>query len=319
MRLLTILFCLFLTAPALAQTAAPATYTFLRLEPSARAAAMGGSFGATYGDDVNAFFYNPALLNEEMDRAFSASYLNHVGGLNAGFVAFGYDVAGIGTVAGGLRFLSYGSFEAIDERGVDEGTFGANNVALSVGFGSTYVDNFRYGASAHFITAHVADRSALAAAFDAGIAYVLPETHWTVSASVHNVGRSLTSLGESEDLLPMDLRLSVSKRLANLPLLISVTGYDLHQPGEGAPGASAVGDALHHVALGGEFQFSDAFQVRFGYNHRRHEELRMKPRLDLAGTGLGFGLRLARVNVDYAFNTWSSLGGLHQFTVRTRL
>ena len=76
---------------------------------------------------------------------------------------------------------------------------------------------------------------------------------------------------------------------------------------------------LHHLILGAEFQFSPAFNVRFGYNHRRHEALKTGSRLDLAGFATGFGLRIRRFGFDYAFNTWSSIGALHQFTLRTML
>jgi len=37
---------------------------------------------------------------------------------------------------------------------------------------------------------------------------------------------------------------------------------------------------------------------------------------DLAGVGLGFGVTVSALTVDYAYNSWSSLGGLHQFTLR---
>jgi len=45
----------------------------------------------------------------------------------------------------------------------------------------------------------------------------------------------------------------------------------------------------------------------------------MKSRLDFAGLGFGIGLKITRVRVDYAFNSWSSIGGLHQFTLQTAL
>jgi hypothetical protein len=111
----------------------------------------------------------------------------------------------------------------------------------------------------------------------------------------------------------------VTKRLQYLPLLVSITGYNLHALGEGSASGKFLDEVLHHLTFGGEFQFSDAFNVRIGYNHQRHEALKMKSRLDFAGVGVGFGLKISRVRFDYAFNTWSSLGGLHQFTLRTVL
>jgi len=102
-------------------------------------------------------------------------------------------------------------------------------------------------------------------------------------------------------------------------LLINVMGYNLHDIGNAPEGGSAIDNVFSHIALGGELQFSDAFNVRFGYNHRRHEALKTKSRLDFAGFSVGFGIRITRVRVDYAFNSWSSFGGLHQFTLRTKV
>ena len=37
----------------------------------------------------------------------------------------------------------------------------------------------------------------------------------------------------------------------------------------------------------------------------------------MIGFGFGVGLKISRIYFDYAFNSWSSLGGLNQFTLRT--
>lgn len=306
-------------APAAAQPGGDPTFGFLRLEPSARAAALGGSYAAIYGDDINALFYNPALLNEEMHRAASFSYLNHLAGLNAGFIAYGRHLEGLGTFGAGLRFLSWGELQGADASGERTGTFGAGDVALTVGYARSAGEHLRYGASVHAVHASVASYAATAVAFDAGVVYHLPAALLTFSAAVNNVGATLDSFGETEDVLPVDVRVGVAKRLRYVPLLLSVTGYNLHEPGDAPETSKALDRVMRHVALGGEFQFSEAFNVRFGYNHRRHEELKMKSRLDLAGFGAGFGLKVSRVRFDYAFNSWSSLGGLHQFTVRTTI
>ncbi|QXD14491.1 type IX secretion system protein PorQ [Rhodocaloribacter litoris] len=313
---------LFLVVP-LAATAQPGDVTgfsFLRLEPSARAAALGGSYAAVYGDDANALFYNPALLNEQMHGMLSLSYLNHLADLNAGFAAYSRHYEGLGTFGLGLRFLSWGRLDRADEHGERQGTFGASDVALTLGAARTYGERLRYGAGIHAVYSSIAAYNASALAVDLGVLYLLAEQNLTLSASVNNLGVTLSSLGTlTRDELPLDLRLGFTKRLRHLPLLITVMGYNLHDLGDGPENASAVSNVLRYLAFGGEFQFSEAFNLRFGYNHRRHEDLKLKSRLDLAGFGIGVGLKITRVRVDYAFNSWSSLGGLHQFTVRTRL
>jgi hypothetical protein len=295
-------------------------FPFLRLAPSARAAALGGAFSAVYGDDVNALFYNPAALNAQMDGQLAVSYLNHLSDINAGFLGYGREVGTLGSFGAGVRYLTYGELTEADANGVQTGTFGASDLALTVGAARASGERLRYGASVHLIHSRIATEDAAAVAADVGVLYVQPAARLTLSASLHNLGTTVNGLGTEREALPTDLRVGVTKRLRYLPLLVSVTGYELHQAGTLAPeGASITRNVFYHLAFGGEFQFSPAFNLRLGYNHRQHEELKLNSRLDLAGVGFGVGLKVARVKVDYALNSWSDLGRLHQFTVRTKL
>jgi len=308
-----------LATGAVAQPGDLSGFGFLRLEPSARASALGGSFSAVYGDDVNAFFYNPALLNETTDGALSLSYLNHLSDLNAGFVAYGRHEERLGTTfAGGLRFLSWGTIQGADEQGNRTGTFSASDVALTLGAARQRGERLHYGANVHVVYSSVEDFNASALAMDLGVLYHIPGQNLAASASVNNLGVTLSSLGETHDDLPLDVRVGLTKRLRYVPLLVSVTGYNLHDIGDEPDDQGTLSNVFSHLALGGEFQFSEVFNVRFGYNHRRHQALKQDSRLDLAGVGLGFGIKITRFRLDYAFNSWS-FGGLHQFTVRTVL
>jgi hypothetical protein len=137
-----------------------------------------------------------------------------------------------------------------------------------------------------------------------------------VGASLRHLG---ASLGGFETSLPLDLQLGVSKRLAHLPLLLSVTAYDLNKIGTGVEGGSTLDHALGHLTFGGELQLGDVLRLRAGYNHRRSRDLALADRFDLGGLGGGFGIVVSGITVDYAYNSWSKLGGLHQFTVRADL
>jgi hypothetical protein len=307
----------FVVAPALAQSNSLTGFHVLNLEPSARAAALAGSFGAIYGDDVNAVFYNPALLNDEMDRSFSVSYLNHLADINAGFASYARTFENYGTFSAGLRFISYGNFERFDENGAAEGgSFGASEAVLSVSYARPIAERFRAGGSLKLIYAGIDDASAQAVAADMGIVYHLPDQRFTASASLHNLGFVASSLGSTDDSLPVDLRIGVAKRLTYLPLLVTVTGHNLTSFDSGN---GFFDEALQHVAVGSELQLGQAVALRAGYNHRTHEALKSRSRLDLAGVGLGFGLNVRGIGFDYAYNSWSSFGGLHHLTLRTRL
>ncbi len=275
---------------------------------------MAGAFAADPSADVNLLFHNPAGLTADMHRNLSVSYLNHVADINAGFVAYAHDFGAMGTAGAGLRYLTYGRMDRADENGFRDGTtFGAADMAATLAASRKAGPRFRYGASLNVVLSRIDDLTASALTADVGALYEIPSALARVGLSVHHVGLVVRSLGESRDSLPYDVRIALSKELRYLPLLVSVMGYNLadFDTGDQSFGRTV----LDHVALGGEFRFSEAFRVRFGYNHRRHEELKSKTRLDMAGFAFGFGLLITRVRFDYAYSTWSSLGGLHQLTV----
>ena len=294
-------------------------FSFLRMEPSARAAALGGSFNAVFGNDVNTLFYNPALINAQMHRALSVSFLNHLSDLRAGFVAYSAHSDRIGSFGFGLRYLSWGDLDKADEQGNNLGSFSANDVAFTVGLSRLYTEQLYVGVNLHSIISSVDSFTGSALAADLGVVYHSLNGQFAFSTSVNNLGVTLSSLGNTDDELPIDFRVGVSGKLRHLPLMLSVTGYNLHDYTSAVDNPTTMDRIMQHVAVGGEFQFSEAFNLRFGYNHRRHQTLKQKSRLDFAGFGFGVGIKISRIYFDYAFNSWSSLGGLNQFTLRTVL
>ena len=178
---------------------------------------------------------------------------------------------------------------------------------------------FRVGLAAHALFASIDDAGAQALAGDLGVSYTVPEEGLVLGASVHHVGAVLSSLGETADELPLDLRVSASKRLRYVPLTVSVAGIDLQRFEGPASDSSFVNRTVDHLALGAELALGSSFAVRAGYNGRRGADLRSGGRLDLAGVSVGAGFELRRVSVDYAYSNWGDFGGLHQFGVRTRL
>jgi len=317
-----LLAALILTCASPATSRAQATgelssFPFLRMEASARAAALGGAFGAVADGDINGLFYNPALLDTQSHRQASVSYVNHFAGANAGSVAYGEHVASLNTtVGGGVRFLSWDDFDGRNERGEPTGSFGAGDVALTLGAARGYRTRWRYGANVHLIYSAIETARASALSMDLGLRYDRPEQRLTIGASMHHAGVTLDGFAEGAETLPFDVRLSASKKLAYAPFRFSLTAYDLTGWEQGVVGGSTLDHALGHIILGTELSLGQVVRMRLGYNHRRSTELAVAERLDLAGIGLGFGLNISRLNVDYAYNSWSTTGGLHQITLR---
>lgn len=294
-------------------------FPVLQLDPSARSAAMAGSDAAVSGPGSGVLFSNPALLTESSNDAVSFSYLNHLSDISAGWITYGKQFPKWGDFSAGIRYLSFGQFDERNELGEKTGTFSASDVALTVGGARAWKNNIRYGASFSLMHASLASAGATATGIDAGVVLVDSTKRQTFSVSLHNLGVVLSSVGERSDALPLDLRIGYTRRLAHLPLLLSLTGYRLHKMDGGPSNVGALARILYHVRIGGEFQFSESFRIRFGYNHRQHDELKVKSRLDMAGFSTGLGIRVSRFGFDYGYNSWSSLGSLHRLTIATTL
>lgn len=294
-------------------------FPVLQIESSARSAAMAGSSTAVTEPGAGALFLNPALITADADGRLEFSWLNHLSDINAGWIAYGRDMDSLGTFVAGLRYLSFGSFDERNDIGEKTGTFSAADVALTLGGSRAWTNTVRYGAALSISHSSLASNGANALSMEAGLVYSDEQSRQSFGVSLHHLGVILTSIGERSDKLPSDLRIGYTRRLAHLPLLVSVTGYRLNKMDGGPEGTGAIGKILYHTRLGGEFQFSESFKVRFGYDHRRHDELRVKSRLDLAGFSTGVGIKVSRFAFDYAFNSWSTLGGLHRITIASSL
>ncbi len=318
-RLSLLVLLLGLATPGMAQPIDATAFSVVTLDPAARGAALGGATSALPSRDVLSLLENPAHLAPGMHNQVGLSLLNHASSLKTGSVAFGRHYEGLGSFGVAVRFLGWGDLARTDATGEDLGSFSAGEFGLTVGGSRALSAYTRYGASVSWLRSGIDGQNASAFALDAGIFRYHPENRLGLSASVHNVGLVASSIGQTSDELPLDLRLGISKRLKYLPLLVTVTAWDLTDFSDDSDTATVLDNIFYHLKLGGEFQFSDSFQVRFGYDHRRHAALKIKSRLDLAGVSFGTGIRVKGMAFDYGFNSWSSLGGLHRFTVSTNL
>ncbi|MDW8466637.1 MAG: hypothetical protein RML35_10865 [Chloroherpetonaceae bacterium] len=130
MRYTLTLLCFTLTATGLGQTT---VYDFLRLDRSARIAALGGNSVSLAGD-IASFFQNPAVLDSSTHKQASFSFQKHVLDINSGFVAYGRTLPGIGQFGAGISVVSYGNFEETDAVGNTTGSFSAGDFALQIGY-----------------------------------------------------------------------------------------------------------------------------------------------------------------------------------------
>lgn len=301
------LFALLLTGNAMGE--GNPVFEFLRIPVNARAAALGGTF-VTVRNDPTIMFYNPGGLSTIEHPSASAGFVKHLLDINAGYVTYAQSYDDLGTFSAGVVYLNAGSFERTDKFAQSTGSFGAADLAVSVGYANTY-DNLHYGASAKVIYSYIDTYNASGLALDVGAQYYIPDQQVSLGISVLNLGTQLSSYGEQTEPLPLDVKIGVSKKLEHLPLTVMLNFHKLTEEQE---------DFLSHFrsfSLGGEFQFSDVFRARVGYNNEMRRELKIGTTAGLAGFAAGFGLNISSYALDYAFTSFGKIGAMHRVSLGT--
>lgn len=322
-----------------AQLGGQSVFNTLDIPASARIAAMGGALPAVADGDLNLALYNPSLLDSSMHRQVSMSYVNYFSGINLGFASYAHHIDSVGvTVTGTMQYVNYGSFDERDAAGNSLGTFRAGDYALVLGAAYPIDSLFTIGANLKGIYSNLATYDAWGAAIDAGVTYHNPQRNLTAALVVRNLGLQLDGYTDGvRDTLPVNLQLSLSKRLEHAPFRFSVVFDQLQQwdltfeddaetvvdplTGEVVEqNEFEFGDRLmRHVILGAELLLGDNFAFQFGYNYRRRQELKLEERPGTAGFSWGLGVNIKRFRIQYGRAIYHFAGPSNHFTIRTNL
>jgi hypothetical protein len=307
-KFVLLLIPLFITGKSFSQS----VYEFLRLDMSARAGALAGSF-VSNNDDPNVIFYNPAGLGLLTESPISFSYLKHLLDINLTSLAYSTEIEGIGRVGAAIKYVNYGDFKAADENGEITGSFSAGDVALILGYANTLDKNFYYGINAKVIYSSIDSYSSTGIAADVGLHYTLPEDEFDLGFAILNMGTQISAYGNTKEDLPLDIVLGVSKRLAHLPLRLSL---DFHKLNEDRDDFIS---RFRAFTIGGEFLLSRVLRLRLGYDNEKRKELKIGSTAGTAGFNIGIGILISRYNFDYGFSSMGLIGGLHRISISTTL
>jgi len=307
--LLSSLFIVFILATSITfgQTT---TYDFLRLDMSARAAGLGGSF-VTNNDDVDVIFFNPAGLGFLEKDPVSFSFVKHLMDINLFSVTYSTEFENIGRFGAGVQYINYGTFDEADENGNITGEFGAGELAFLLSYTNKFMANFYYGATGKFIYSSIADQSSSAIGLDLGLNYEFPDIMLNLGASVLNIGTQLSSYTDLKEDLPLDVLIGVSKRLEKLPVRLSLDFNNLNQERE---------EFYQHFkgfSIGAEFYLSEVFTLRFGYDNERREDFKLGSSAGIAGFNGGLGVTISNYKFSYAYSSLGSVGSLQSISLST--
>lgn len=323
-----------------AQIGGQSTFAFLKMPQSARITALGGTLITVRDDDAALGLTNPALLNRKMHQqmSFNSSFLSPE--VLAGYAAYAHQYKRW-TLHGGIQFLDYGKIKMTDETGTEQGIFGAQETAITLGAGRKINKFYSFGVNARFISSQIESYQSSGVAGDIAFAYTDTARGFTAGLVVRNVGMQLKTYvaGNKED-LPTEIQIGISQRLKHLPFRISATLQHLQkwqiryndpyviketnifgQTQQTDTNWDWLDNAARHLVVGGEFLLGkkENLRLRMGYNHLLRSEMLPKDGRGFIGLSFGAGLKVSKFRIEYGHQIRHFVGGSHTISIMTNL
>ena len=315
-----LLFLLYL--PAVAQIGGTATYRFLSLTPSALQNALGGKQFVSMPYDLLQNFSNPALISPGQTEMLGLNYANHITDINYGNAGYVFKIPKAGYIFTGITYLNYGRFTAANADGEITGKFTASESALNIGYAYRIASGFSVGANIKWIHSALAEYRSDGLAFDIGLHYQNNFSEWALV--FRNFGFQLSTYNGTREPLPFEIDLGFAQLLAHAPLRLYVTFENLQKPAiafvntahnRTDPSGNEIPENINlihhffrHLIVGAELFPRKRFNIRLGFNFRRSAELGLQNVNFSSGFTAGFGLRLRRFRLNYAYAQYHFAG-----------
>jgi len=325
-------------SPAAAQKVGSTSMQFLKVMPSARAAAMGEAY-SVLASGAEAVHWNPAGVVGVRGHEFAATYVDWIFDSRQGSFAYATTAGRIGSVGVQVQYVDFGEFEETsneppfinnpDNPGLTGRTFRPYSYLVGVTFARSLTDRFAIGLGAKYAYESLYDQSSVQATirqgvtrevntwasgllFDVGIRYATGFRSVEIGAAVQNFGPDVTYAVEAYP-VPMMLRLGIAADLVGAEgLLMTGAGpnrlraaFDLFHPNDYAQQAHA----------GVEYLYGNVLALRGGYKVAYDaDSFTLGGGLNFAMTG-GVGLR-----VDYSYGAMGSdLGNVQRVSLGVSL
>ncbi|PWG05019.1 type IX secretion system protein PorQ [uncultured Polaribacter sp.] len=315
-----------------AQVGGEEIYQFLNLSTSARQIALGGDV-LTLLDDVNQPIWNPSVINKDLDNKLSLNYTSYLAGINIGSLSYAKTISRrFGTIHSSIKYLDYGTLIGADEQGNETGNFNANDIALSIGYAVNLPwTNLYLGSNIRIINSNIANFSSTGISTDLALLYNNPYQPFTVTLVARNIGTQVQTFNGKQERLPFRLALGGSFQLEHVPLKWYVTLDNLQQWNLSVPNPSDqttdlegnttqekigfIGNTLRHFVIGAELFPKSAINIRLGYNFRRAAELKLQNARTFSGISFGFGLKMNKFKLNYAYSKFHSAANASTFSL----
>lgn len=335
-RSLAFLISVLVFARAMAQIGGTSTYDFMALSPSARVTALGGTNITLQDYDPSTQLANPASLNPEMDKHFTAGTTAYAGGVNFGNASYVSAFNGVpGTFGFGMQYIAYGEFKETDYQANIIGNFTAGEMNAYAGYGYQFGRLFSAGANLKFIYSQLAWWNSEGMAAD--LSAMVNDTAHNVCATIvaKNIGGEIKPYNPGvREPIPFDLQAGLAFGFKHLPIKFHFTFHHLYtwnirydNPADDAQSQLFVDSSqlssknyiadniFRHVIIGMEFNIKKIVRLEVAYNHLRQQELRLTTHLGIPGISFGAGVHLRQFDISYAFQPMAEGATLNYLTV----
>lgn len=302
---------------------------FLKIEPGARAVAMGGAFVAV-ANDATAIYWNPAGIARLQRTEAVLMHTEWLAGMNFDFVGFILPLSSFGNLGISIASLS------MDEMKVrtvfyPEGTgekYGAGDIAFGLSYAKNLTDRFSIGFTGKYIQQHIWHMSSSSYAVDIGTLFTTGFNGMKIGMSISNFGNKMMLRGKdtlinydpdkvkygNNDRIPANLQTDEF----SLPLIFRVgVAMDVLK-GDRSRMILAI-DAVHpndnteNINLGTEYVFNNMISLRVGYKN-----LFTKDAEEGLTAGAGLEYRFAgstSLKIDFAYQDFGRLENVQRFSL----
>ncbi len=278
-------------------------YNFLDLPTSTLRYGLGGINISSIEDDINSVDQNPGLLGPEIGMQLGINYMRYIGDSNFTGIKFGRAAGEHGAWATGIQYFGYGKIKGADVNGNPTGDFSPKDMIFSGTYSHDITGYWRGGINLKFIYSSYDSFNAIAIATDLGVNYFNPESDFSFSAVIANLGGQVKRFREKYDRLPFDIRLGASKTFGSIPIIWSVTAWNLtkwslpyYANGDGSDSDNPTikdnfgSNLFRHFVFSADFIPSDKFHIGIGYNYKTRTDMSTYRRNILSGFSACVGL-----------------------------
>lgn len=214
---------------AAAQTGGESVYQFLSLSTSSNYASIGGKAPATRISGPNSVWANPALVDSTSATSAALNMISYVADIRYGSVLYSHRIKDLELTAG-MMLLNYGEFALTDEAANELGTFRCHDGLAMASVSYPAIKNLRAGASLKYIFSSMETYKSQGLALDMGLFYTMHENLTSLGIVIQNLGFQLTTYCDTQEKLPLNISLGISRKLMHAPLRFSLTAHSINHP-----------------------------------------------------------------------------------------